>query len=103
MEQELPADTVITLEISNQEIPCLFSQLIQNGTVLELPEVHQHQDIPKIEQDTMLNLVVQPTLQNTAPSDPNVPMTHNHTLAPLAERASQLEQAMIQGPNQVIF
>ena len=92
---------MLTVEISNQEIPCLFSQLIQNGIVLDHPEVQQRQPIPEIEQDTVLNLVVQPTVQNPSPSDPNAPMTHNHTLSPLALRASQLEQAMVQGPKNV--
>ena len=97
----MPSDVVLTVEISNQEIPCLFSQLIQNGLVLDHPEVQQHQPIPEIEQDTVLNLVVQPSVQNPSPSDPNAPMTHDHTLSPLALRASHLEQVMIQGPNNV--
>ena len=79
------------------EISCLFSQLVQNGKVLEHPEVQQHQDIPAIEQDTFLNMVVQPNAQVDSPSDPNDSMTHNHLLSPLAERASMIEQAMIQG------
>ena len=94
----MPSDVILTVEIENQEIPCLFSQLLQNGRVLEHPEVQQRQPIPEIEQDTVLNLVVQPTIQNASPSDPNEPMTHNHTLSPLALRASQIEQTMIQGP-----
>ena len=97
----MPSDVILTIEIENQEIPCLFSQLIQNSQVLEHPEVQQRQPIPEIEQDTVLNLVVQPTVQNASPSDPNDPMTHNHILSPLAHRASQIEQIMIQGPSTV--
>ena len=103
MEQELPSNTVLTVEIENQEIPCLISQLVQNGVVLDHPEVQQRQTIPPIEQDTFLNLVVQPSNQEPTPSDPSAPMTHNHTLAPLASRAAQLEQTMIHGSRPVSF
>ena len=99
----MPSNAVLTVEIENQEIPCLFSQLVQNGVVLDHPEVQQRQPIPPIEQDTFLNLVVQPSSQEPTPSDPSAPMTHNHTLAPLANRAAQIEQTMIHGSQPVSF
>ena len=79
----------------------MISQLVQNGRVLEHPDVQQHQQIPEIEQDTHLNLVIQPTLQNPSPSDPNAPIDHHHALSPLATRASHAEQAMIHGSKTV--
>ena len=99
----MPSDTILTVQIENQEIPCLISQLVQNGQVLDHPEVHQRQEIPVVEQDTCLNLIIQPTPQNPSPSDPNAPMTHMHTLSPLSERASLIEQSMIHGFQQVHF
>ena len=103
MEQEIPSDTILTVEISNQEIPCLFSQLVQNGQVLDHPDVQQRQEIPEIEQDTHLQLIVQPTVQNPTPSDPNAPIDHTHALSPLAARASQIEQTMIHGSTSVSY
>ena len=97
----MPSDAVLTVEVTNQEIPCLFSQLVQNGVVLDHPEVQQRSSIPEMEQDTHLNLVVQPSAQNPTPSDPNEVIDHHHILAPLAERASHAELAMIHGSNSV--
>ena len=97
----MPAETVLTLEIEQQEVPVLFSQLVQNGTVLDHPAVQQHRPIPQLEQDTYLNLVIQGSADIPTPSDPNGAMTHRHVLSPLAERASQLEQSMVSGPSQV--
>ena len=97
----MPSNTVLTVEIENQEIPCLISQLVQNGVVLDHPEVQQRQEIPAVEQDTYLNLVVQPSVQEPTPSDPSAPMTHTHTLAPLVTRAAQFERTMSHGTRSV--
>ena len=101
IEQELPHDTLLTLEVENQEIPILISQLCVNGQVLQHPAVKQHQELPQLEQDTYLNLVVQPSSQYDTPSNPNDEITHNHVFSPLMTRASDLEQSIIDGPSEV--
>lgn len=103
IEQSMPAETILTLEVENSEIPVLFSQLIQNGQILDHPAVQQQQEVPNLEQDTYLNMVIQRSPTEASPSDPNAPMTSHHVLSPLAARASLLEQSTISGPIEVVI
>ena len=98
-EQELPSDTLLTLEISNQDIPILFSHLVVNGRVLQHPAVKQHQEVPFIEHDARLDLLT--STSNDPSNDPNEEMTHDHVLSPSMIRAAHTEQSMIDGPSEV--
>ena len=103
LEQTMPEDTTLTVEIEDYNIPCLFSQLVVDGKVLDHHAVVQRQEIPEMEHEPDLDLVIQPSPLFNSPSDPNAKMTHTHILAPLAERASNLERSMINGPSEVIY
>ena len=98
----MPEDTTLTIEIDDYSIPCLFSQLVVNGVVLEHGAVVQRQEIPQFEHEPDLNLLIQPSPWYVSASDPNQKMNHRHMLSPLVERASQLELAIIAGPPEVL-
>ena len=99
----MPANTLLTLQIENQDIPILFSQLCIEGQVLDHPAVIQRQEIPQLEHDPDLNMLIQGSVTNTPSSDPNGEITADHVLAPLVERATHYEQAMIAGPSKVNY
>ena len=97
----MPEDTTLTIEIEDYNIPCLFSQLVVNGVVLNHGAVVQRQEIPQLEHEPDLDLLIQPSPWFISASDPNQKMSHRHILSPLVERASQLEQSIIAGPPEV--
>ena len=93
---------MLTLEIENQDIPILFSQLIVDGHVLQHPAVKQHQDIPCTLLDPQLDLLVQTTSVFDSSRDAKYEISHDHVLSPLMIRASHAEQSIIDGPSKVI-
>ena len=78
----------MTLQVTNGEIPVLFSEMIQNRTVLQHPAIQQLQTLGELEQDKELDLVITPTPGVNVESDPNVLGNNRHLLLPLAQRAS---------------
>ena len=102
IEQELPSDTLLTLEVENQDIPILFSQLIVDGQVLQHPAVKQHQEIPSTTLDTQLDLLVPTTLNSETSLDSSTEISHDHILSPLMVRAANAEQSIIDGPSKVV-
>ena len=73
------------------EIPILLSQVIQDGTVLQHPELQQRRPLPTMERDPDLEMVV-PTGSIT---DPNLPIGSAHILSPLFQKASLNEEALM--------
>ena len=103
MVQTMPPDTILTLQVEDQDIPVLFSQLIVNGEIMSHPAVVPRQQPPQLEHDDQLKMVVQGTPNMLPASDPNIAVDANHILAPLMERAAQREYSMINGPTEVII
>ena len=101
IEQYLPSDTLVTLEVADQDIPVLFSKIIENGRVQNHPAITQHRDIPKMAFDSTLEIVL--PSDGNIPFDPDAVMTHHHPMSPLAERAAIMEQSMNNGPPKVYF
>ena len=97
----MPPDTIMTLQIEDQDIPILFSQLCVNGEIMNHPAVVPRQQPPQLEHDDQLKMVVQGSPTLLPASDPNITVDANHILAPLMERAAQREHAMIHGPSEV--
>ena len=77
--------------MAEREIPILMSQIIQDGTVLSHPELVQQRPLPTMERDPDLELIV-PTGSVT---DPNQPINSAHVLAPLFQKASLNEEALM--------
>ena len=77
--------------MSESEIPLLWSQMIQDGTVLQHPELIQQRPLPTHERDPDLELIV-PTGSVT---DPDAPLDSAHVLAPLFQKASFNEEAQL--------
>lgn len=81
------------MAIENQEIPLLVSQLIQDNTVLDHESVVQQQDVPVIEHDPNLDLLLRSSPNFTAVSDPNAEITDQHILSPSVTRSINQENA----------
>ena len=90
---EIPADTILTVAIEEQEIPLLLSQLVQDNTVLDHEAVVQHQDVPVIEHDPNLDLLLRSSPNFTAVSDPNAPINEQHVLSPSIIRSINQENS----------
>ena len=69
----------------------LVSQLIQDNTVLE--SVVQQQEVPVIEHDPNLDLLLRSAPNFTAVSDPNAEITDQHILSPTVTRSINQENA----------
>ena len=95
----MPPDTLMTVEIENQEIPCLFSQLYINGQILEHHAVVQRQELPDLAQDAARDMFWWRKSRSTF--DPDSEIDQHHVLSPLAVRAAQMERSMIEGPPKV--
>ena len=93
------------MEVENQEFRVLFSQLVENGKVMSHPSILQHQKPPTTKFNPKLDIMEQETEAETegleSLSDPNAKLCHQHTLAPLASRAAELEKTLIRGPSTV--
>ena len=76
------------MKLTGSEIPILFCQAIQNGEVLEHPDLTQTRPVPETERDPDLELVV-PVGSVT---DPEVQIDSAHILAPLFKKASLNEE-----------
>ena len=98
----MPPDTLLTLEIEDQEIPCLFSQLYINGQVLNHHAVVQRQEIPDLAQDAARDLFWWRKSRSKSTIDPDHEIDQHHVLAPLATKAAQLERSMVEGPPKVL-
>ena len=83
-------DCILTLDISDGEIPILFCQIVQDGNVLTHPALNQRRPIPPMERDPDLEMCV-PVGSVT---DPNQPIDSSHILAPLFQRASMNEETV---------
>ena len=81
----------MTLDLTENEIPILFCQVVQDGKVLEHPDLRQQQQLPGMERDPDLEMVV-PVGSDT---DPNSSITSAHVLAPLFQKASLNEEATL--------
>ena len=79
--------------MEDQEIPLLFSQLVQDNTVLDHEAIVQHQDVPVIEHDPNLDLLLRSSPDFTAISDPNAPINEQHILSPSIVRAINQENS----------
>lgn len=77
--------------MTENDIPILMSQVIQDGTVLKHPELVQRRPLPTMERDPDLEMVV-PTGSVT---DPNQPIDSAHILAPLFQKASLNEESVM--------
>ena len=99
VEQYMPTDTLVTVEIQDQELPLVFSELVKDGKVMQHPSITQHQPVPKMVYDSRLEMML--PSDGTHKYDPNGPITHSHPMAALAERAVLVEQAITAGPPQV--
>lgn len=97
----MPPDTLMTLEIESQDIPCLFSQLYINGQVLEHPAVVQRQELPDLAQNTARDMFWWRKSNAKSTFDLNERIDHHHVLSPLAVRAAQMELSMVSGPPKV--
>ena len=86
-------ECILDLEIRDSEIPILLCQVIQDGTVLSHPELTQRRPVPAMERDPDLHLIV-PVGSVT---DPNLPLDSAHVLAPLFQKASLQEEALMVG------
>ena len=84
----MPLDTVLTVDIANQEWPVLVTQLIQDTTVLEHPSVTQCSPVPPIEIDSDLKMPVRSATDNPISTDPNDVTNNHHILAPSVHRIS---------------
>ena len=91
------------MSIEEQEIPLLFSQLVQDNTVLDHESVTQHQDVPVIEHDPNLDLLLRSSPSFTAISDPNVPINEQHVLSPSIIRSINHENADLVSINYSYF
>lgn len=77
--------------MAENDIPILMSQVIQDGTVLSHPELIQRLPLPTMERDPDIELIV-PTGSVT---DPNQSIDSAHILAPLFQKASLNEEAIM--------
>ena len=84
-------ECILTLNITEGDIPILFCQAIQNGEVLKHPNLSQIRPIPETERDPDLELVV-PVGSVT---DPDAPVDSSHILAPLFQKASLNEELVM--------
>ena len=75
--------------------------MIQDGKVQSHPSIMMHQKPLPGALDPKLELLVHQSECQGELTDPNVKMTHQHALAPLAQRAAEIEQDFIQGSTQV--
>ena len=87
----VPGDTVVTLDIEEQDIPVLLSRLVQDSQVLDHPQVQQTNPLPVVERDRELDLELVLPFGSHVESDPNEISDENHLLRPLAARASMRE------------
>ena len=88
---ELPPDSVLTVAIEDNEIPFLYSELVQNQIVLSHPAVKQLQPLSSLEHDPELDMSITPQPTQIIESDPNVAQSNHHLLLPLAQRAAFYE------------
>ena len=88
---ELPPDSVLTVAIEDNEIPFLYSELVQNQIVLSHPAVKQLQPLSRLEHDPELDMSITPQPTQIIESDPNVAQSNHHLLLPLAQRAAFYE------------
>ena len=79
--------------MSEQQVPMLFSELVQNRQVLDHPAVQQYRPIKELETDKELQLIISPQPDRIVPSDPNVVDSNDHILTPLAIRAAYREDS----------
>ena len=104
----MPDDTILTLDIEDQEIPVLLSRLVQGSDVLSHPQVQQVNPLPVVERDRELDLELVLPFGSHVESDPNQITDEKHLLRPLAARAAMREnQATVSyalyQPNRVIL
>lgn len=84
-------ECILTLELTESDIPILFSQAIQDGKVLEHPDLQQQRQIPAMERDPDLEMIV-PVGSDT---DPNSSINSAHVLAPMFQKASLNDEATL--------
>ena len=84
----MPSDTLVTLQVEDQEINVLLSRLIQGASTLDHPQVQQVNPIPDTEWDMELDMEIAMQPGRFVESDPNIMKSEDHLLRPLASRAA---------------
>ena len=102
--EAIPDDTIVTMDVENQEIPLLMGHLIQDAAILDHPQVQQINPVPDTELDKELDMEMSLQPNKFIESDPNLMKDDNHLLRPLANKAALLDnQETVRKPCKIRF